>query len=319
MARPYRIYRVNSFEKKALARREKNYTTKPQMLPTLIFPNLSEGNIFRAFSCSDLIATECNLQVRESLSGYKERRGPNEVGVSYPTASDGIYFKMPRFTRNYFTSGLVLTHPILNAENVKCDLLAEVFFEAFLMLVPFERRDISFAIDKHRVDRGPIAKDSKFIAIYDQTYGSLRLSGRLLEGNILQQTFELMAKLLLRDEVPEVNRETLSAATTILECFAREATETSLKPEEGFITPTNCERIIVPKSRGVNILRNNEEFEVEAVFYSPLIGGLSYRGRYLSTTGEVSDIVSIKSIVEIPGESIMGFYNFENGEITTEQ
>jgi hypothetical protein len=72
----------------------------------------------------------------------------------------------------------------------------------------------------------------------------------------------------------------------------------------------------MPGSKGINVRRSNEEFEVEAVFYSPQVSGLAYRGRYPSTTGETTkDIVPLDFITEIPGESKIGKYNLNSGEI----
>src|SRR5205814_6945698 len=106
------------------------------------------------------------------------------------------YFNQPRFTRNYFTTGVVITHPALSSPKVNCDLLAQLMFEGFLMMIPFERRDIAVAVDKHRVNRSPISEGQRFIALYDQTYGSLRLSGRILDGNIIREVINRTMVLL---------------------------------------------------------------------------------------------------------------------------
>lgn len=75
----------------------------------------------------------------------------------------------------------------------------------------------------------------------------------------------------------------------------------------------------MPGSKGLNIDRNNEEFEVEAVFYNPSFGALCYRGRHMSIPDEqVKITIPIKSLSEIPGESKMGFYNYDTGEIETD-
>lgn len=314
--KPYRIYRVNVHTKVAHARREKAYSSKSQMLPTLVFPNLTPDNIFKSSCCGELLAVECNLQVRESICGYKERRGSSENVVPYPVAVDGIYLNQPRFTRNYFTSGVVLTHPALNAEKVDCDLLAQLIFEAFLMIVPFERRDINSAVDKHRVTRGPVREGDKFIALYDQTYGSLRLSGRILEDDVLKRTFEVAAELLDAQEITEASEATRAAMSAMASCFVGEAAEYSFAAEPSAADSATYETVILPGSRGINTMRNNEEFEVEAVFFSPLIQGLSYRGRHLSTKGEsVTETVSVKTLTPIPGESRTGHYNYATGEI----
>jgi len=76
------------------------------------------------------------------------------------------------------------------------------------------------------------------------------------------------------------------------------------------------ERVILPGSRGLNIRRDNAEFEVEQVFIHPRIAGLSYRGRYTSTVDEtVKDVIPIAHLAEIPGESEVGLYDYETGEL----
>jgi DEAD/DEAH box helicase domain-containing protein len=315
-AKPYRIYRVNVHSKVASARREKTYSTKPQMLPTMVFPNLTQDNIFTSSFCGELLAVECNLQVRESICGYKERRGSVEQVVPYPVSADGIYFTQPRFTRNYFTSGVVISHPALNAEKVDCELLAQLIYEAFLMIVPFERRDINMAVDKHRVTRGPVSEGDKFLALYDQTYGSLRLSGRILEGEVLEKTFELGTELLTAQEFTESSDSTRVALEAMASCFSEGAAEYSFAADQSSVDSTAYEEVILPGSKGVNITRNNEEFEVQTVFFSPMLQGLGYRGRHISTTGEsVVETLSIKALAPIPGETKMGFYNLATGEV----
>lgn len=74
--RSFRVYRVNVHTKVANVRREKSYSTKPQMLPTLVFPNLTPDNVFKSSSCGELLAVECNLQVRESIHDVAPPGGP---------------------------------------------------------------------------------------------------------------------------------------------------------------------------------------------------------------------------------------------------
>ena len=316
---PFRVYKVNAHSRLVQVRKEKRYTTRPQALPTLVFPNLSHGNIYRSKKYGDLIVAECNLQIRESICGFKEHRGPNELTCIYPpdSAETGVYFNQPRFTRNYFTTGVVITHPALSKERVSCEALATLLYEVFLILIPFERRDINFAVDKHRATRGPVEEGSRFVAIYDQTYGSLRLSGRLLEHDILQRTFEKAVKLFTHREALEINPETVSAIELLHNSLLQEGLDLPFEsdmPQQ--ISAHKYERVILPGSKGLNINRHNEEFEVKAVFFHPSIGGLSYRGRYVSTTDEtLKEIIPIKALIEIPGESKMGLYNYDTGEI----
>ena len=79
-------------------------------------------------------------------------------------------------------------------------------------------------------------------------------------------------------------------------------------------------RIILPGSKGLNLRSNNEEFFVENVFYSPNYRGPAYRGHGCEEAAgpnrDVTTILAIDSLVEIPGESCMGWYNPETGEVT---
>jgi hypothetical protein len=52
------------------------------------------------------------------------------------------------------------------------------------------------------------------------------------------------------------------------------------------------------------------------VFFHPRIAGLSYRGRYASSVDDtVKDIISVSHLVEIPGESEVGLYDYDTGDI----
>ena len=321
ITQPYRIYSVDMRSRIIRARAEKRYTTNPQNLSTCVFPNLTEGNVHRAKSHDVLIAAECNLQIREAVCGYKERRGPNEAFHGYPILSttSGISFGLDRFVRNYFTTGVILTHPALNWDGVDCSLVASLIYEAFLMLVPFERQDMGVAVDKHRTPREGIEQGNKFIALHDQTYGSLRLSGRLLEEQWLSKTLVRAVELCQEQEVTVDHPNTLVA----LKALCASADQAEVATPFGMdiaaaSTPEDCALIILPGSRGLKIDAGAvEEFEVEDVFYHPSFNGLSYRGRRHTLKGETSkNVVPINALKEIPGESLMGYYDFNTGEIS---
>jgi len=321
ITKPYRVYRVRIHSRLVEVRREKRYTTKPQMLPTLVFPNFTPENVYTSQKYGDLIAVECNLQIREAIVGFKERRGPKEFTVNYPLdPSLGCYFDQSRFTRNYFTTGVVFTHPIFNQPKVQCDIVANLLFEAFLMVIPFERRDIHFANDKHRVKNGPINEGDKFICIYDQTYGSLRLSSRILEEQTLKHVVEKAVELAHHDESLDINLETMEALDQVLASLSESPVNISFGPKEGLQRETDrFVKVIIPGSKGLDIKRNNEEFFVEGVFFSPSFKGLAYRGKHLSEkTSKFSDVIisiPIDSLKEIPGESKFGLYDLETGEV----
>lgn len=322
--RPYRVCRVNIHQRTVEVRPEKKYTTKAQMIPTLVFPNLSEGNIFIGKRFGEMIALESPLQIRESIVGYKERRGPNETSCNYPLdPTENAYFDLPRFTRNFFTTGVTFTHPAMCLKNVKNELIAQMFFEAFLMVHPFERRDIHFAADRYRVERGPIAEGSKFVAIYDQTYGSLRLSSRILDDQTLsgiQEKMNVVMQIQMDEGRLEKDSETAMAMEEILAClgeipeyFSIDSAHNPADMENGAVS------VILPGSTGLNLRNNNEEFFVEDVFYSPLHKGLTYRGcsykEGVDAANHVKTVIAASSLVEIPGESKPGLYNLESGEL----
>jgi len=323
----FRVYRVNTFKRLIEVRPERKYTTKPNLLPTLIFPNLSEGNILISKKFGDLIIVECNLQIRESIAGFTEARGRNEIQINYPLdRTKGLYFDLPRFTRNYFTTGIIINHPILN-NDIKNIILAEILYEAFLLKVPFERQDINFGADKYRSERTFFPKDSRFISIYDQTYGSLRLTSRFLEYDITKSVFQLALEIANNDSRYKQFANEIKALNVM--CKALELEPTTLILEENIESEEireQYEKIILPGSVGLDITSGrNEEFFIEDVFYHPK-SGLSYKGRHLSETSKryTADtskasapiiIVPINALVEIPGESRVGYYNYETGEI----
>lgn len=321
ITRPYRVYRVSSHTRLVEVRTEKRYTTKPRLMPTLVFPNLTSGNVHVGRRYNDLIVVECNLQVREAIMGFKERRGPNELTFDYPLdPSLGCYFDQSRFTRNYFTTGIILTHPILNSLNVHCDVIANLLFETFLMVIPFERRDINFASDRHRVGSGPINEGDRFVSIFDQTYGSLRLSGRLLEEHLLGLVLEKCVELAQHAELPDINYETMEAIEKIQSSLLNPLVELYLEQEGSLSTDADrFVKVIMPGSKGLNVNKDNQEFMVDGVFFSPEIGGLAYRGKQIPEKTSpryegVTTIIPISSLKEIPGESRSGLYCYETGE-----
>jgi len=315
--KPFRVYRVRMHTRIVEVRHEKAYHTKPLMLPALIFPNLSPGNIFNAKVCGKLVAVECNLQIRESIIGFKERRGPNEFSVSYPLDSTlGLYFDQPRFTRNYFTTGVILSHPALNEPAARLHIISNLLFEAFLMTIPFERGDVHFGSDRLRSEHRLIQMDSRFVAIYDRTYGSLRLSSRLLEGEILAEVVEKAAELARYEVDPNAIPGVIDTLEHVHNCLSQHAlVDIQLDPAP-HIPHEHHATVIAPGSKGLDLERN-EEFWVEALVYTPQ--GLMYRGRHLSEKTlacmQTDYFVAHDLLAEIPGESTLALYDYNTGRI----
>jgi DEAD/DEAH box helicase domain-containing protein len=188
------------------------------------------------------------------------------------------------------------------------------------MVIPFERRDIHFASDKHRTKIGTINEGDKFVCIYDQTYGSLRLSSRILEGQTLNQVVTKSVELAQHDESLDINSETVLALEQILNSLSEPPVDISFEKEGDFqVDNKHFQKVIMPGSKGLNIKEDNEEFFVEGVFFSPSFKKLAYRGKHLSERIKKfrNVIISIPfdSLKEIPGESKLGLYNYETGEL----
>jgi DEAD/DEAH box helicase domain-containing protein len=316
-ARPYRVYRIYQQAKKIQVRREAHYTTKAQFLPTLVFPNITPGNVHQAVRFGQLTVIDCNLQIREIVAGYTERRGPNEFAVKYPMSftETGISFDLPRFTRNYFTTGIVITHPALSQSGVHADACAELLLEAFLSLVPFERQDLSSASDKHRTDRAPIFQGQTFITLHDQTYGSLRLASGLAHVDLFRPVFDQVLTMAETSGMPNQDAATWDVLQ-LLRTSIDESPLTFFPAAVAAPSSPNYISVILPGSKGLNVWRNNEEFMVGRVFYSPQVKGVAYKGKHLGTSDEdVVEIVPIEAIEAIPGESRLGRYDAEGGEL----
>lgn len=326
---PYRVTRVNVKAKNVQVRREKRYTTQPQRTLPAIFPRLSPGGVFSAARQDGLLRLETGLLVRESIRGVIEQRGRTETPYSYPLSRDlGLFQDQPYFSRNYFTTGVVITHPALAGDGVSPESAASMLYEAFLLQIPYERQDIGFAADKFRSGREPyITEGASFLTIYDQTYGSLRLSRRLLDPMVQGQVLAEAAFLTVvtggvsnASPAESPAHATNPAATRqALVALARAALQ---HPQEALAfgaveavqrDPELWERVVMPGSKGL-MVRTSEEFHVQRIFKSP--NGLMYEGTPASMMGTSASVMPLLTdVVEVPGESQVGWYNVETGEV----
>lgn len=201
---------------------------------------------------------------------------------------------------------------------MKADGLAALLYEAFVMAVPFERQDIKFAADKHRAARGPISEGSQFLAVYDQTYGSLHLTSRLMEDGVLRQVLKTCLDLAEIEEAMKQSSESITGLEEIRKCLDNPGV--SLVLVGGQLAQPQAAgsrvQVILPGSKGLSTHRNNEEFEVQKAQFHPSVNGLAYRGKYITTTEEnVVEFLPITALVPVPGESRLGYYDYDLGEI----
>ncbi|TLM69239.1 MAG: DEAD/DEAH box helicase [Deltaproteobacteria bacterium] len=321
----YRVTKIKKQQKNIEVRPEKRYFTTPTMLPTVILPNMGVDNVYGSLKYCNFYVVECNMQIAEAVIGFKERRGNNELDVKYPLDPTlGLFYDAPKFARYSFTSGVLFTHPALDRDKVKVSDISKILLEAFLMTLPFERQDISSGVDKYRSTKGFTKEGSKFVCLYDQTYGSLRLTGHLMEDSVLKHVFALALDIAEHDQNYELNSETFGAIREMAESLSTPPEECE---EQGVtdVAVENFVRVILPGSIGVNVEKDDEEFNVERVFYSPQIGGLAYRGKHLMEKnkaerennwhGPTTITVPHDHIRILEGESKVGYYNLETGEI----
>ncbi len=312
---PFRVTNVFQNKRIVKVRRDKSYYTKPTFLPTLLFPNLSEDSVYQAASAGDTLMVECALQVRQAVSGFTERRGQAEFRHPYPLdiPQAGLRFPLQQFSRNFFSTGVVVAHKVMDDFPGDLKAVGEIVYEAFLSVLPFEPRDISMAPGIFRVEKGPALLGHRFLGLYDETYGSLHLSSRLFETDVWRRTLEGAEVVAASGAIP-----TGPGVTAILQALLQDAGQVrqsvpTLKYESTPATNAEQVEVILPESHGLNLRRANEEFQIKRVFFSPILRELAYHGTSGMTGIEMT--VPVISIVPVPGESRMGVYNAETGEV----
>lgn len=312
---PYRVTRVNLKTRQVQVRREKRYTTRPNRLQDRVFPRLNPSGVYTILQQDQLVYLECQLMVRETINGVVEQRGGNESVYPYPLPRElGYYQDQPYFNRNYFSTGVVITHPMLASPGVFPPSLAELIYEAYLLLLPFDRQDIGWAVDNFRQARLPLIEEGQpFMTVFDQVFGSLRLSSRLLEPDLLGCVLVEACLLAATQKVVEINQASRAALSELCSLVL-------LSPLSGLdfgsvevSLPDGMERVIFPGSKGL-LLRSSEEFRIQGVVQMP--NGLSYEGVPASLEGSsASTMPLLIDVAEIPGESEVGTYDPATGKI----
>lgn len=182
MKRPYRVRSIEG--NKVRLRNEANYSTRPS-LQIMPYPNIQDGLIQgKAFGNTAFI--ECNLDVYENIFGYSERRGGrDEVHHNYPNN----YYTRRTYSRRIVTTGVVIGRGALSRINSteKIEAIANIFFNVFLTNIPFEPSDLNYCIGAfNQLNNGGLFDNGeRYICIFDKTYGSLRLTSRLMFQEVL--------------------------------------------------------------------------------------------------------------------------------------
>jgi DEAD/DEAH box helicase domain-containing protein len=172
LARPYRVVHIHFGGKRIRLRREKHYTTLPDLLQ-LAFPLWPEGLLALWTDTGSGFVAETELQVSEKLTGFIEQRGSVREQHHYEPGSP--FYRRP-LLRFFETTGVAwwFPGPRLSEEQAKLVLLS------FCDLCGVQERDV--ALGMFHAKRPPLGTgEVSGWCIYDSTYGSLRLTQQLGE------------------------------------------------------------------------------------------------------------------------------------------
>ncbi len=309
---PYRVVRVSPRSRRIEVRSERYYRTHPRKYPWMV-PSLRPESIRRAYAWGPLVILETELMIRERISGYQETRGNQKIDVQYPND----YWEFQHFERSYFSTGIVFTHPALNEVSGISDL-AEQLFEAFLLVTPVDRQEVSSATGRMPVGHEPFfPKGQRFIALYERIYGGLHLTGRLLDD--FPQTLQ---------EVLEATRRFEPLAEVFGDGWFRQwaTLVRTREPQRLYLDPmldTSAEfgqrvRIIMPGSRGY-VVRDGQHLNVLIHDVRYLPKGLFYFGvwcdMYLreGPDAQIEMPFAHTEVHPIPGKSCMGWFDLDTG------
>lgn len=316
-ATAYRVTKVAMRARKVSVRQEKRYFTKPTKMPLQIFPGVSADDLYADVMHGLLRITECNLTIRETVLGFKERRGNNEFNVAYPLDSSlSLFFDQPYFNRNMFTSGVVITHPVLDDPAVDLQAVSDTLMEAFLMEIPFDRQDIGAGFGTFKQEGSGFPVGTKFICLYDKQH-SLRLSGELAKETAIRTILERAVDMCVADEPTQFLRGTFDVLTQESQHPQLQREQAAISDDERYV------QVILPGEIGVDISRDNVDFKVARVFFHPTTL-LSYRGVHVADSvraigkknnGDAETVLSIDRIKPIKGETKCGWWDLEMGEL----
>lgn len=292
------------------------YSTQAMPLRSRVSPSRT---VHGALHLGELVAAEADLQLWRAVLGFRERRGSQAENVGYPCTTPTTY-SHATFARTVFTSGVLLAHPALDARDVDLQMISSLLLEAFLVVVPLERQDVDVDTDVLRGTWGPIATERRFICLFDQASGSLRLTGRLREADVLRRVLVAMDEMISQREVILVGSESREINEATRDAL-RALRDESLQPEQpldlAFDGGDDTRvRVLLPTSRGTSTARPGDFFEVHNVFVH-LVQGLSYRGVWIGKDGSRTPAtVAAHAIEPSPGSARFGTYDADTGELT---
>jgi DEAD/DEAH box helicase domain-containing protein len=311
-AKPYRVIHVNTRQRVVQVVSARRYTTRPSQFSRVT----PQEQVYRADRCGELLVAEGDVKIRNAVLGYTERRGMVIEQVHYPLTNGWV---LPAFVREFFTTGVVLAHPALNGDGVDPEAACAILREAFFLSVPFDRQDIDVSSDRLQRPWGGLSGGARIFVLHDQTYGSLRLSGRLMEPGLLERVLALAGEILTTrnhiaagHEVRPIGDATRAAVRAIADAVVAGGRAPVTFDTEG--TMVERPRVLLPQSRALSGTRPGWTFEVHRVFVH-LSHGLSYRGAWIGPGGQ-RELTSVRVDEVEPGAGARwGEYDAEGDEV----
>jgi DEAD/DEAH box helicase domain-containing protein len=272
MKNPYRVNKIES--NKIKVRNEAHYFTRP-MLQIMPYPNIDNGLIEgKRFANTTLI--ECNLDVYENIFGYYEKKGgADEIPVQYPNQ----YFSRKTYSRRIISTGVIIGQgPLSDISSAeKVEAIAYIFFNVFLTNIPFEPQDLNYCIGSFSAlnNAGIFNAGDKYICIYDKTYGSLRLTSRLMIQEVLLGSINSALEWInTADRVFTKDGEEVMIDEEI-RGFFHHLREDILKPESPLsnapVTADNRVPILAPNQE-INRNNNDTVYIIDHVYAQQLNG-----------------------------------------------
>jgi DEAD/DEAH box helicase domain-containing protein len=204
---PWRVRRTDTRSAEVIVEPERRGVfTRPVSLPPRLAPDLAEGRL-AAWRAGSLAVAEARCEVTEFVAGYSENRGPQLTTHLY--SEEGQRW----LVRAYTTTGVVLSHPSLQNDSFDATVAAELLQEAYVFVVPMERQDLNATCGRLLAPRLGLAEGTRFLALYDETRGSLRLTRALADPLTLAAVLRRAARLAnTRNLSPAIHTALLAMA-----------------------------------------------------------------------------------------------------------
>ncbi len=227
MGNAFRVKNIDKRFKKIEVVHEKRNFTNP-MLKFNIYPN-SQRKTYINYALGELKVMECFINVRESVIGYTEIKGGFSSKIMYPTKD----YRSSFYGYDYHATGVIIHIPMLNSlDREDNQIIASLLYEMYLLFIPSENSDIGFetgVINKSSAD-ATFAEGDSYIAIFDRTYGSLRLSSHLAQLTVLRKVIAKTHDLVQKSENYVI--EIVRAVAKLYECVQNHTQVKTEVPEE---------------------------------------------------------------------------------------